>query len=130
MVRKPRLNLFNSTVTAIVAVGANLWLIPHYGMTGAAMGILLPYLIQGCLRYLELRFLFGWPGQSREFIRPIVAGGAAAVPAIGCRLAWGGIPGQLAAVLVFLAAYVGVWRVLGLDPADRAIVQELTGRSV
>ena len=130
MVRKPRLNLFNSTVTAIVAVGANLWLIPHYGMTGAAMGILLPYLIQGCLRYLELRFLFGWPGQSREFIRPIVAGAVAAVPAIGCRLMWGGILGQLAAVLVFLAAYVGVWRVLGLDPADRAIVRELTGRSV
>jgi O-antigen/teichoic acid export membrane protein len=131
MVRKPRLNLFNSTVTAIVAVGANLWLIPHYGMTGAALGILLPYLIQGCLRYLELRFLFGWPGQSREFIRPIVAGAVAAVPAIGCRVIWGGaIPAQLAAVLVFLAAYAGVWRLLGLDPADRAIVQELTGRSV
>jgi O-antigen/teichoic acid export membrane protein len=130
MVQRPRLNLFNSTVTCLVAVGANLWLIPHYGMTGAAMGILLPYLIQGCLRYVELRFLFGWPGQARELTRPIIAAAAAVLPALGCRMAVAGIPGQLAAVAVFLAVYVGAWRLLGLDPADRAIVQELTGRTV
>ena len=130
MVRRPRLNLFNSTVTSVVAVAANLWLIPNYGMTGAAFGILLPYLIQGCLRHVELRYLFGWPSQARELTRPIVAAAAAVLPALGCRMAVPGIPGQLAAVATFLAVYVGAWWLLGLDPADRAIVQELTGRAV
>ena len=129
MVRRPRLNLFNSAVTSVVAVAANLWLIPHYGITGAAMGILLPYLMQGCLRHLELRYLFGWPSQARELTRPIIAAAAAVLPGLGCRMAVPGIPGQLAAVAAFLAAYVGAWRLLGLDPSDRAIVQELTGRA-
>jgi O-antigen/teichoic acid export membrane protein len=130
MVRRPRLNLFNSTVTSIAAVGANLWLIPHYGMTGAAMGILLPYLIQGILRHAELRYLFGWPSQVRELARPVVAAAAGVLPGVACRIAVPGIAGQLAAVSAFLAVYVGAWRLLGLDPADRAIVQELTGRTV
>jgi O-antigen/teichoic acid export membrane protein len=130
MVRRPRLNLFNSTVTCAVAVAANLWLIPHYGMTGAAIGILLPYLMQGCLRHVELRYLFGWPSQARELTRPIVAATAAVLPALACRMAVPGIPGQLAAVAAFLAVYAGAWRLLGLDPADRAIVQKLTGRTV
>lgn len=129
MVRRPRLNLFNSAVTSVVAVAANLWLIPHYGITGAALGILLPYLMQGCLRHLELRYLFGWPSQARELTRPIIAAAAAVLPGLGCRMAVPGIPGQLAAVAAFLAAYVGTWRLLGLDPSDRAIVQELTGRA-
>ena len=93
------------------------------------MGILLPYLMQGCLRHLELRYLFGWPSQARELTRPIIAAAAAVLPGLGCRMAVPGIPGQLAAVAAFLAAYVGAWRLLGLDPSDRAIVQELTGRA-
>ena len=68
---------------------------------------------------------------ARVRLGPIVAAAAAALPALGVpagvRPAF---PGQLAAVAVFLAVYVGVWRLLGLDPADRAIVQELTGRTV
>jgi len=51
MVQRPHLNLFNSSVTCAVAFGANLWLIPRFGVMGAAFGILLPYLIQGILRY-------------------------------------------------------------------------------
>jgi hypothetical protein len=43
------------------------------------------------------------------------------LPALGCRLIVAGIPGQLAAVALFFTVYVGAWRVLGLDPADRAV---------
>jgi O-antigen/teichoic acid export membrane protein len=130
MVQRPHMNLFNSTATCLVAVGANLWLIPAFGMTGAALGILLPYVIQGVLRYAELRFIFRWPSQAREMTRPIVAAAAAAVPSVALRAVAPSILGQLASVAVFLAAYVAAWRVLGLEPADRAIVQELTGRTV
>src|SRR5947199_6019047 len=55
MVQRPHLNLLNSSVTCAIAFGANLWLIPRFGVTGAAFGILLPYVIQGTLRYAVLR---------------------------------------------------------------------------
>ena len=129
MVRRPRVNLFNSTVTCIVAVSANLWLIPRFGITGAALGILLPYVLQGMLRDVELRVLFGWPGCGRELMRPIAAAAAAAVPALGCRFVVAGIPGQCAAAAVFLAVYTGGWWLMGLDPGDRAVVSHFTGRA-
>src|SRR6267154_6731418 len=55
MVQRPRLNLLNSSITCVVAVVANLWLIPRCGVTGAAFGILIPYVVQGVLRYFVLR---------------------------------------------------------------------------
>jgi len=113
-------------VTCVVAVGANLWLIPHAGITGAAIGILIPYLIQGILRHAELRYVFGWPSRWRELMRPIAAAALAAVPALGCRLIMPGIPGQIAAVAVFLGLYVGAWWLMGLEPADRAVVEAMT----
>ena len=128
MVRRPRLNLLNSTVTCLVAVGANLWLIPHFGITGAAVGILLPYVVQGVLRHVELRYLFGWPGRWHELMRPMAAGAVAALPAVGCRLLLDGVAGELLAVAVFLAAYVSAWRLMGLEPGDQAIVDAMTGR--
>ena len=51
MVQRPHLNLLNSSITCAVAFGGNLWLIPRFGVTGAAFGILLPYIVQGILRY-------------------------------------------------------------------------------
>src|SRR2546421_6031752 len=60
MVQKPRLNLLNSIITCLVALTANLWLISRLGATGAALGILLPYVLQGILRYRALRTVFRW----------------------------------------------------------------------
>ena len=128
MVQRPRLNLLNSTVTCVAAVAANLWLIPHYGMIGAALGILLPYGIQGLLRHVELRYVLGWPSQARELTRPMVAAACAAVPAVGCRFFMAGLSGDLISVAAFLVTYVGAWRLLGLDPGDRAIAEEVIGR--
>ena len=47
MVQKPRLNLWNSIITCAVALAANFWLISQFGVTGAAFGILLPYVLAG-----------------------------------------------------------------------------------
>jgi len=128
MVERPRLNLLNSAAAAIVAIAANLWLIPRIGLTGAAIAVLLPHVLQGILRAAELRWLFGWRSRWRELAHPILAASVAAAPAVAVRLLVGGLGGQLAAALAFLAAYVAVWWRLGLDAADRAILNELTGR--
>ena len=45
---------------AVIAVAANLWLINRLGVTGAAFGILLPYVLLGILRHRALQQVFGW----------------------------------------------------------------------
>ena len=109
MVQRPHLNLLNSSVTCAAAFGANLWLIPRFGVTGAAFGILLPYVIQGILRYGVLRLVFRWRNPWSDITPPIVAAIIALVPALSCRLLLGEITGQVMAGLVFLAIFGVSW---------------------
>jgi O-antigen/teichoic acid export membrane protein len=109
MVQRPRLNLINSSIACVVAVAANFWLIPRYGVIGAAYGILIPYLVQGVLRYVTLRLVFRWRDPWSNISPPIVTAIIATVPALVCRVIWQGIPGQLGAALVFLATFGTGW---------------------
>src|SRR5256885_7570752 len=86
MVQKPRLNLLNSIITCVVALAANLWLISRFGVTGAAFGILLPYVLQGILRYRALRLVFRWRNPWGDIGRPLLAGVVAGGPAVLCRV--------------------------------------------
>jgi O-antigen/teichoic acid export membrane protein len=109
MVQRPHLNLWNSSVACTVAFGANLWLIPRFGVTGAAFGILLPYAIQGILRYGVLRLVFRWRNPWSSISRPIFTAAIAFVPALSCRLLVGGVTGQIIAALVFIAFFGAGW---------------------
>jgi O-antigen/teichoic acid export membrane protein len=109
MVQRPRLNLLNSSITCAVAVGANLWLIPRFGVTGAAFGILLPYAVQAVLRYAALRLVFHWPNPWSEIGPPIVSGIVALGCALPVRLLVHGSTGELTAALVFLAVFGAGW---------------------
>src|SRR5205085_3519363 len=60
MIERPRINLFNSTIAFVSAVGLNLILIPALGPLGAALGMLVPYSIQGILRRVEISWLLEW----------------------------------------------------------------------
>jgi O-antigen/teichoic acid export membrane protein len=109
MVQRPHLNLLNSSVTCAIAFGANLWLIPRFGVTGAAFGILLPYVIQGILRYGVLRLVFRWRNPWSNIRPPILTAIIAIVPALMCRLFLDGTAGQVMAGLVFLAIFGVGW---------------------
>jgi O-antigen/teichoic acid export membrane protein len=109
MVQKPRLNLLNSIITCVVALTANLWLISQFGVTGAAFGILLPYVLQGVLRYRALRMVFRWDNPWGDIGRPLMAALLAAGPALACRMLIEGMAGQLVASGVFLFVYGGAW---------------------
>src|SRR5205823_4861584 len=109
MVQRPHLNLLNSSVTCAIAFGANLWLIPRFGVTGAAFGILLPYVIQGILRYGVLRLVFRWRNPWSSIRPPILTAIIAVVPALMCRLFLDGMAGQVMAGLVFLAIFGVGW---------------------
>jgi O-antigen/teichoic acid export membrane protein len=109
MVQKPRLNLLNSIITCAVALTANLWLISRFGVTGAAFGILLPYVLQGILRYRALRMVFRWRNPWGDIGQPLIAALVATAPAVAGRMMIDGIIGQIVAAIVFLLVYGCAW---------------------
>ncbi|HEY4258137.1 MAG TPA: oligosaccharide flippase family protein [Candidatus Udaeobacter sp.] len=109
MVQRPRLNLLHSSITCVVAVAGLLWLIPRFGVMGAAFGILLPYLVQGTLRYVTLRWVFHWKDSWSDIRPPLVAAAIAMLPAIFCRVLLSGIIGQVTSAAVFLAIFGVQW---------------------
>jgi O-antigen/teichoic acid export membrane protein len=109
MVQRPRLNLLHSSITCAVAFGGLLWLIPRFGVMGAAFGILLTYIVQGILRYATLRWVFRWKDSWSDIRPPLIAAGIALVPALVCRAFLGGIVGQVTSAAAFLAVFGVQW---------------------
>ena len=109
MVQRPLLNLLHSSITCVVAAAGLLWLIPRFGPLGAAFGILLPYVVQGILRYATLRWIFRWKDSWSDISPPLIAAGIALVPALVCRAFLGGSAGQVASAAVFLTVFGPQW---------------------
>jgi O-antigen/teichoic acid export membrane protein len=128
MVKRPALNLVNSSIAIAATIALNMMLIPVLGALGAAIGMLVPYALQGVLRALQISWLFGWRWPVRALTKPWIAAGVALVPALIIRGATSGLAAHLAAAGVYLLAYVAAWRLIGLDPSDRAVLSHLFGR--
>jgi O-antigen/teichoic acid export membrane protein len=109
MVQRPRLNLLHSSITCVVAFASLLWLIPRFGPLGAAVGILLPYIVQGLLRYATLRWVFRWKDSWSDISPPLIAAGIAIIPALVCRGFLSGVVGQVTSAAVFLAVFGVQW---------------------
>jgi O-antigen/teichoic acid export membrane protein len=109
MVQRPHLNLLHSLITCVVAFAGLLWLIPRFGALGAAVGMLLPYIVQGILRYATLRWVFHWKEPWSDIRPPLIAAAIALVPTLICRSFLGGILGQLISAGVFLAIFGAQW---------------------
>lgn len=109
MVQRPRLNLLHSSIICAVGGGGLLWLIPRFGVMGAAFGILVPYVVQGILRYATLRFVFRWKDSWSDIRPPLVAAVIAFLPAILCRALLEGIMGQVTSAAAFLATFCAQW---------------------
>jgi O-antigen/teichoic acid export membrane protein len=109
MVQRPRLNLLHSSITCAVAAGGLLWLIPRFGVMGASFGILLPYIVQGILRYATLRWVFHWKDSWSDIRPPLIAAVIALVPALVCRTLLDGIVGQVTSAAAFLAVFGVQW---------------------
>jgi O-antigen/teichoic acid export membrane protein len=109
MVQRPGLNLLNSLITCVVGSIATFLLISRLGVMGAALGILVTYVLQGAIRTIILRFVFHWPNPLSQ-IRPVVMTATVAlIPAVLCRLFWPGSAGQIISALVCLALFGAGW---------------------
>jgi O-antigen/teichoic acid export membrane protein len=128
MVKRPALNLVNSSIAIAAAIALNIVLIPVLGPLGAAIGMLVPYALQGILRGIEISWLFGWRWPWRALTKPWVTALIAVVPALLVRGAGSGLGGHVAAAGAYLLAYFAAWRVIGVDSNDRAVWNHLLAR--
>jgi O-antigen/teichoic acid export membrane protein len=127
MIERPSLNLLNSAATVVVQVVAGVLLIPHLGVTGAALSMLIGFAVQGVLRFAEVRHVFGWSWPWHSLRRPAAAFAIAIGPATLLRLR-NGVVFEILAALLFFALYGLAWRALGAEPADRELWRRLTQR--
>jgi O-antigen/teichoic acid export membrane protein len=121
LVHRPGINLINAAITAVVLVGAGLILVPMIGIAGAAWATLIGFAVQGALRFIELRYVFGWSWPWASLWRPALIFVVALAPAIAVRMAGR----ELLSGAVFVAVYGLSWRTFGLAPEDREIWNRL-----
>ena len=127
---RPWLNLVNTVVVVIVHFALNLWLIPNLGILGAALGTLGSFMLLTLIRLAEVYHLFRIHPLTWRILKPC----AAAVLAFGGAFLAGGYgpdaPWLRLALLpsIFLAAYLGVLSLLGLEEEDRVLLRRLRGQ--
>ena len=129
MVERPGMNLINSTVAFVAAVGLNLILIPALGPLGAALGMLAPYMLQGILRGVEISWLLKWRWPWRALLKPWLAASIALPVALAARLFAHGIVWEFAAAGLYLAGYLLAWRAIRLEPGDRDVLDHFFKRA-
>jgi O-antigen/teichoic acid export membrane protein len=128
MIRRPAWNVVNTSIAFVFAVALNLMLIPALGAIGAALGMLVPYVVQGLLRGVEISRLLQWRWPWRALIRPCGPAAAALPVPLLVRLLVPGLAGEVVAGSLYVLAYLAVWRAIGLDRDDRAILAQLRQR--
>ncbi|MGE0449617.1 MAG: oligosaccharide flippase family protein [Vicinamibacterales bacterium] len=133
VIERPSLNLMNAAVTVIAQTIVSFVLIPSMGVTGAALAMCFGFALQGALRFVELRQVFGWAWPWRSLLRPAAAFAVAMLLAAALRSAalasLSSLAAELLAGAVFLAIYALMWLWMGPDPADKAVWKRLMTRS-
>lgn len=120
-----RLKLLNSCLAIVLAVACNYWLIPIWGVMGAATATLAAQSSINLLRVVEVWILFRLLPYNGSFLKPTAAG----LLALGASLLvtpW--IPHEpvllylIAQVAILGLVYAGANLLLGLAPEDRALL--------
>lgn len=120
----------NSVVAALLNVGLNLYLIPRYGIIGAAIATTTSYVVMDMLMLIELRLEFGTMGVSSSGVAPVLIG----VPLFGvAALVAPSIPGTLGWIVlssgVFGIGYIGaILIILGLTAEEVMIIKSAQER--
>lgn len=128
---RPRINLQNMTLLLVVQTGLNLWLIPKWGILGAASASLCAYGVISALRLAQTRWLLRLRPLDRTHLKPLAAAAAAAgvvallhglVPAGALPLAW------VAYLAAYAALYALLLKALGFEPEDAELLRAALGR--
>lgn len=121
MAGKQDIELINAVALLVLNILLNLWLIPRYGILGAAMATGASFAAISAARILEVYFLLGMHPYDASYHKPFVAALGVALLSAGLSLLNVSRPFWIVNMGVLLFAYcVGLY-VLGLEYEDRMI---------
>jgi len=134
MTDNTRLKLLNTVVTVGVTASLSIWLIPTWGLMGAAVSMLAAGIITNLLRLIEVFILFRMLPYNPDFIKPVLAG----VASIGAALAvsrvfppdldLAGVVNTGVSISAMCVTYAGMIWLLRLSPEDSAILARIRQR--
>ncbi|HET6534209.1 MAG TPA: oligosaccharide flippase family protein, partial [Actinoplanes sp.] len=108
----------------------NLWLIPAYGIIGAAVAWAVSLAVVNAARVWQVRSLIGALPVSRGMLTGLLAGAAALAAGLAAGAVLPGGAGTLVAGLVFIVVGdAAVVLALGLRAEDRMVLRALRRRS-
>ncbi len=128
MTGHPRLNLTNNFAALVANVAANAYLIPRYGITGAAWGTFIAIALLSMLRLVESWTLFRLHPFSSSLIKPLVTGLVAAAVCLLTDLSrynWHTVLVLFAGMIIFAGTYFLVYYILGPEQEDREVVKTI-----
>jgi O-antigen/teichoic acid export membrane protein len=131
MTGNTRYKLVNSAVQAVLTLGLYFLLIPHWGVLGAAIAVLVSSTVMHLILIIEVFVLFRMVPYTFGFLKPIVASLIALL--IGWltrQLLHSEVSLILTAInaLIILIAYLGAVLLLGLSAEDRAVFVQIRSR--
>jgi O-antigen/teichoic acid export membrane protein len=123
------LNMWDNLAALVLNVLLNLWLIPAYGIVGAAVAWAASLAVVNAARVLQVRSLIRALPVSRGMLTGLLAGGAALLAGLGVRTVLPAGSGTLVAgLVVIVAVYAGAVLALGLSREDRMVLRTLLRR--
>jgi len=121
--------LVNAMVRLGLSLGLSALLIPRWGLLGAAVSVLITVSTINLMRMLQVFFSFHLLPYNASFAKPIAAGLAALLAAVGLGYVLPGGPlSVLLQIVALFAVYVAAIVALGLAPEDRVVLARLRKR--
>jgi O-antigen/teichoic acid export membrane protein len=119
-----------STLSAAgVSVAAGLWLVPHYGVTGAAVTVLVSYATQVGVGTVLARRVYPMQYEAGRLARVVIAGVLSALVALWAVPDMPPMAGLLVRGAVTVLVYVGLLVATGFfRPTERAFLREMIAR--
>jgi len=118
------ITLFNSVMTVVIALALDFWLVPRFGLTGAAIAGMVVIVLVNLARLLEVWALLHMHPFSKAYLKPFVA----AIAGTAAGLIWlRWLPLTSVFYLAIACLFIGVvylvaMLALGLDEGDRIVI--------
>lgn len=128
----PKLKLVNSIVRVALALGLSLWLIPQWGMIGAAVAVLVGEIVVNGMRLIEVYWLLRILPYNLSSLGPLAAGIAALLVTLGVGLLMSNVIPLIKTIVqgtVLIAVYFALLGRLALADEDRAVLAHLRRRA-
>lgn len=125
------LSLYTSIGTLALNIILNLFLIPRYGISGAAIATLISVVLANLIRLVQVYFIFGIHPYNLSYLKPLFVGTAMIMFFIGLKQLFSielNIPSFLFVVISYFGIYFLIIKLIGLTEEENIILVKLKAK--